>query len=401
MKLVWWELKKILKRRMTKILLGVGLVLAVVPAFSLGFANLRFGAEVEAPTWEARQCSIRATEDAADWQGPLTAETLAAAQADLRAALAAGEPADTMDTFVQGNILYWAAQLFTHTGCMTWEDWPAQMTALDDHTLGSLYEQWDTLTAQSIAAAPAAWQGTLQGLKDRVRTPFTYDWVDGHSYEIAQLSDLLVVMGLLLCAAVAPLFCGEVQTRVYTVSHCARHGRGGLAAAKLGAALLFAGVGFTLLTGVFVAVQLAMFGARGLAASLQMASYTCLLPLTLGQAEALLFAGGLLSCLAAVALTAALSARLESTFPVLLWLFGILVFWRAVVLSGVLGQVLAPLVQTLPFLISFVDLTETRLMELPGGFTMPLALYRLLAQPLYLAVCLPLAWRWYVRRQVG
>ncbi len=39
---------------------------------------------------------------------------------------------------------------------------------------------------------------------------------------------------LLLGVALAPLFCGEVQS---AVSHCTRQGRGRLAAAKVGAAL--------------------------------------------------------------------------------------------------------------------------------------------------------------------
>lgn len=401
MTLLCWELKKIVQRPLTKILLAAALALAVVPAFSLGFANLGFGAEVEAPTLQARQRSLQATRDAGAWHGPLTTDRLRAVQADCRAALADGNALDSMDTFVQGNILHFAAEIFTHTGWISWDNWPAQAAALDGDTLDTFYEQWDSLTQRSIDAAPPAWQGTLQALKNRVQLPFIYDWVGGHNHEIAQLSDILFLFGLLLCAAVAPLFCDEVHTRVYTVSHCARHGRGRLAAAKLGAALVFAGISFTLLTGAFVAAQLAMFGARGLSASLQIACYTCLLPLTLGQAEALLFAGGLISCLAAVALTAALSARMESTFPVLLWLFGILVFLRAVVASNVLIPALAPLAQTLPFLTTFVELTGNRLMELPGNHAIPMALYRMAVQPFYLIVFLPLAWRWYVRRQVG
>ena len=58
MNLIWWELKKLLRRRMTKVLLAAGLVLAVVPPLSLGFANLGFGVEVTSPTWEARARSV-------------------------------------------------------------------------------------------------------------------------------------------------------------------------------------------------------------------------------------------------------------------------------------------------------------------------------------------------------
>ena len=71
MTLLGWELKKILKRRATRVMLALCLVLVLLLAGTTGFANLSFGTEVEAPTWEARACSVQATKDAAAWHGPL------------------------------------------------------------------------------------------------------------------------------------------------------------------------------------------------------------------------------------------------------------------------------------------------------------------------------------------
>ena len=51
MTLFWWELKKILRRRMTRLLLVLCLAFAAVGPLTLGFANLGFGTDVEAPTW--------------------------------------------------------------------------------------------------------------------------------------------------------------------------------------------------------------------------------------------------------------------------------------------------------------------------------------------------------------
>ena len=47
-----------------------------------------------------------------------------------------------------------------------------------------------------------------------------------------------------------------------------------------------------------------------------------------------------------------------------------------------------------------IPLYRERLLALPGGPALPAPWYRLAVQPLYLVVLLPLAWRWYVRRQV-
>lgn len=400
MTLVWWELKKILKRRMTKVLLALCLVLVVAESLSMGFANLGFGEQVEAPTWESRARSIQATRDAGAWHGPLTAETLLDARNDCRERLAKAEDLADAGTFVQGDILYLAATVFTEEGIITWPDWPAQMTALDDGTLTGLYEAWDSAAEHRIQNSPASWQEPLRALKDRVRTPFTYDWVDGHYGELGMVDNLMFLVGLMLCAALAPVFCAEVRTGAYSVSHCTRCGRGRLAAAKVGAALLFAGGGFVVLMGVFVVIQVAMFGVRGLSASVQVASPQCLLPLTLGQTEALLLLCGLMSCLAGAAIAAALSARMESEFPVLLCLFGVLVFLRGLATIGLLRGVPNAVIQTLPFLTSLGELTGTVMITLPGGGAMLTALYRLAVQPLYLVVLLPLAWRAYVRRQV-
>lgn len=390
MTLLGWELKKILKRRATRVILALCLVLVLLLAGTTGFANLSFGTEVEAPTWEARACSVQATKDAAAWHGPLDDRALLAAQADCRQ-----DPTGD-NTFVQGNILSWASRIFMAAGIVAPENWPAQMMGLDTAALTGLYDRRTALLEQIYSGYTPAEQALLWAEEARVEKPFTYDWVDGHALALNELVSAMFLVGLLLCAAVTPLFCGEVRSRVYTISHCARHGRGKLAAAKLGAALLFTGGGFTVFMGLFAAIQLAYFGTRGLSASAQLLSWSCMLPLTVGQTEALLLLSGLLSCLAGTAIAAALSAAFGSEFPAVLCLFGILVFLRQLVSYTGIGT----LAQTLPFLATLGELTENTLIALPGGGVWLRFFYRLAAQPLYLVVLLPLAWRVYTRRQV-
>ena len=390
MTLLGWELKKILKRRATRVMLALCLVLVLLLAGTTGFANLSFGTEVEAPTWEARACSVQATKDAAAWHGPLDDRALLAAQEACRQ-----DPTGD-NTFVQGNILSWASYLFEAAGIVAPENWPAQMMGLDAATLTGLYDQRTALLEQIYSGCTPAEQALLWAEEARVEKPFTYDWVDGHALALNELISAMFLVGLLLCAAVTPLFCGEVRSRVYTISHCARWGRGKLAAAKLGAALLFTGVGFTVFMGLFVAIQLAYFGTRGLSASVQLLSWSCMLPLTVGQTEALLLLSGLLSCLAGTAIAAALSAAFGSEFPAVLCLFGILVFLRQLVSYTGIGT----LAQTLPFLATLGELTGNTLITLPGGGVQLRFFFRLAAQPLYLVLLLPLAWRVYTRRQV-
>ncbi|EFB75035.1 hypothetical protein, partial [Subdoligranulum variabile] len=69
MTLLAWELKKLLKHRLTRVLLGLCLVLVTAEPLALGFANLGFGTEVASPTWESRARVVQATADAAAWHG--------------------------------------------------------------------------------------------------------------------------------------------------------------------------------------------------------------------------------------------------------------------------------------------------------------------------------------------
>ena len=237
MTLFWWELKKMLRRRMTRLLLVLCLAFAAVGPLTLGFANLGFGTDVEAPTWEARACIVQATADAGAWQGPLTPAVLKAARADCRAVVESQGTVDGQAAFVQGNILYTAAEVFTDSGCISWENWPAKMTALEDGALDRFYDLWQENARRQIEAAPADQQALLTALRDRVALPFTYDWVAGHKAVLSALGNVMYLVGLLLCVGVVPLFCSELRTGVFPVSHCARCGRGKLTAAKLAAAL--------------------------------------------------------------------------------------------------------------------------------------------------------------------
>lgn len=400
MTLIGWELKKILKRRLTRWVLAAAVGVVVLLALPMAFANYGFGTGVEAPTLEAAGLIRRMTRDAGAWSGPLTPEKLLAAQTDCREALAQGGD-QSMDTLVQGDILRLAEPLFREQTAYAGQDWPARMIALPAETLADFYALRAEQLTDRWADLPDAQRTALEALEAKVQTPFTYDWVPGHYQMLLLLNSVMLLVGLLLCAAVVPLFAGEVRTGVYALSHCARHGRARLAVAKVAAALLFTGVGFAGAMALFVGIQLGAFGVRGLGASLQIADLFCAVPLTLGQTEALLLLGGLISCWAAAALTAALSAVFRSEFPALVGLLAFLVVLRVVLASGVVGPGWDLLFGTLPFSTSAAEFTGNTLLVLPGGGAVLAPLYRMAAQPLYLAALLPLAgWR-YVRRQVA
>lgn len=207
MTLIGWELKKIIKRRLTRWVLAAAVGVVLLLALPMAFANYGFGTQVEAPTLEAAGLIRQMTRDAGAWSGPLTPETLLAAQTDCREALAQGGD-QSMDTLVQGDILRIAEPLFREAGVYTGQDWPARMTALSAETLAGFYDRRAEQLADRWADLPEAQRAALTALEAKVEKPFIYDWVPGHYQMLLLLNSVMLLVGLLLCAAVVPLFAG-------------------------------------------------------------------------------------------------------------------------------------------------------------------------------------------------
>lgn len=114
-----------------------------------------------------------------------------------------------------------------------------------------------------------------------------------------------------MCVTVTLLFAAEYREGTDAVLLSARHGRVRLVAAKLIAAVLYATVLFALATAIICGMSFAFYGFEGAALPIQ--NYTLISPyaLTMGQAVALFLGVFYLAMLGMLALTLALSARLE------------------------------------------------------------------------------------------
>jgi len=161
------------------------------------------------------------------------------------------------------------------------------------------------------------------GMADKVGIPLQYGYHGG--WEIIISSFELLMFALLdICIVVAPVFSGEYQAGTDAVILSAKYGKTKLATAKITASLLFGTAAFILHIVVACGLPLAAFGINGWNLPLTIANTTIPYPLTFLQAVLINIGIIYLVLLAMVGLTLLLSAKMKSTYLVLVILVPIL-----------------------------------------------------------------------------
>lgn len=404
MNLYRWELQKIWKRRSARVALALMLVWTMTAILVNAFYNNSYKVDDQTPRISGPAEIANQLAWAEPWRGELTEEKLVAAQTIVYNFY--GDPANRD---AEGQL--------TNEGWNTVIRPMGEMASVLMDIAAGVYElpyaSWGELEParlqtyyQDRADAVDRWlesqfddpadRAVFEAQEAAVQTPFVLDWYNGQLSVLEIIQDTMLGICLLLGIALAPLFCGEVQSGVLAVSHCARQGRGRLAAAKIGAALTVAAGAWVVSAVLLVASQLVFFGTRGLDCPIQLLKPMATAPLTFGDCEVYALAFGLACCLATAGITAGLSGLASASFPVMAGVFGLLVLLP--MFSGMLPWAIQQAVALLPSAGDYYDLFRQNLYHIgPLRLWSPLA--QLAAQPLYL-VLLPLGGRRYARREV-
>ena len=154
-------------------------------------------------------------------------------------------------------------------------------------------------------------------LYEKVGTP--YHFYPGFNTDALDYQILLgFVLTLFAAVIAAPVFSSDYQTGADDIQRCMRHGRMALGAAKTGAVLLICGAQFSVCMVLFILITDSLFGWETVATSVQMLySATMLADMTVLEIQWFTAGAGLLSLLATVSLTAFLSARIRTTVAAL------------------------------------------------------------------------------------
>lgn len=162
-----------------------------------------------------------------------------------------------------------------------------------------------------------------QNMNSKVEEPFQYGYFGGWEVIISAF-ELLMFAVLAICIVVAPVFSGEYQAGTDAVILSGKYGKTKLTTAKIGAALLFGVLAFTLHILVAFAIPLTAFGIDGWNLPLQINGTTVPYSLTFLEGTLLNLGVIYLVLIAMIALTLFLSARMRSPYHVLIVVMPIL-----------------------------------------------------------------------------
>ena len=137
----------------------------------------------------------------------------------------------------------------------------------------------------------------------------------GMSSAVMDYQNIMGFLVLLFCVVIAaPVFSADYQSGADDILRCTRYGRINLGVAKLLAALLISGLAFIVCAVTFIVVTNSLFGWECIKTSIQMMySIVTLAEMDIGQLQILFAVAGLLSVLASVSFTLFLSSKCKST----------------------------------------------------------------------------------------
>ncbi|QIB69071.1 ABC transporter permease [Aminipila butyrica] len=156
-------------------------------------------------------------------------------------------------------------------------------------------------------------------LDEQVKTPLIFSYTDGFTRFFVMVNTLGLFSAFVMAVCIAPLFSGEYSSGADQLILSSKRGKNRLIYAKLFTGFSLAVIiGLVLLAFAFC-LSLAVFGTEGGNAPLQLHLILSPYPLTMGQTALLLTIVSSFAYLMTAAITMLLSAKLKSSFGVIIW----------------------------------------------------------------------------------
>lgn len=222
---------------------------------------------------------------------------------------------------------------------------------IDPEKLDDFYGQCErrnaSLLAQEQRESSAA-QTFAQEMYREVEKPFTF--FPGYGSDPMDYQILVAFLLLLFCTVItAPVFTSDYQTGADDILRCTKHGKTKLAAVKILSALLICIAAFSLCTAIYIVVSDSLFGWECTKTSMQMIYSVVNLPdMNIGQLQCFIALSGLLCITAAVSFTLFLSSKLKNMVASLsvALLFCILPIIVYIALPTAIGNWIYPVIPT-------------------------------------------------------
>lgn len=219
---------------------------------------------------------------------------------------------------------------------------------------------------------------------ENLKTPFYYEYADGWSALLQNISTFILILALIIGFLVSGIFSDEFLTKADSIFFSAKLGRNKAILSKMSAGFLITTVFYFVFVLLYTFIILLVLGADGANCPIQLDLWRSVYNITFFQAYLLITAGGYIGTLFASILSMIVSAATRSTATAIIVPFIILCAFPF--LSRII---------TLPWICSFfpdqlleiyIDIKESGLVEL-GGKVMTTAAVII---PVYTMVCVVL-----------
>lgn len=355
MRLLYLELKRLIKTRSTWMLLVAAIILSAVMAyFPISFAtSYKIDEKGNAVKLRGMEAIRNTKEQEQAITGKITEEKLSKAIRDFQECYqeygSAFPPEVPMEVYnekiaPQYPVLEQAVRVLADPRLFVDTMTDADISPQD---AAGFYEKYRVRMEQM--GKDAGEQEEIRKLSADIQTPF--DYVPGFSSESYDYLVLYLFLLMFIFAVIAaPVFCAEYQTGADSILRCARHGRMRLAVTKIGATLIIFLATFGAGTAIFLLITNQAFGWEGLQTSLQMLRSPFVIPqMTLGEAWVAVVLAGLCSLLATICAALYLSSRCRN------------------VQAAIIGSIVLCLLPTIIYMISSSNVANILRSVFPSG----------------------------------
>lgn len=332
--LVKYEFLKILRKKSTRIVMVVSLILT---AFLFGLPVIRYQTYNQNGVIKGIEGITYNKDLYADMSVPLTEEYITETIRDVQELFENSENVgyDGNEKFLIGDA-YWneiaprekllnmiAKNYVNPNESVSYNIFPD----LDVTDGAKFYQAMETkfdaqLNSSSLALSDEQ-KEYWSNMASKVDTPLQYGYYEGWEIIISSF-ELLMFAILVICIVIAPVFSGEYQARTDAVILSGKYGKTKLITAKIIASLAFGMVAFVLHIVVACGIPLMIFGVDGWNLPVQIANTTIPYPFTFLQATLINIGIVCLVLLAMIGLTLLLSSRMKSPYLVLIVLVPVL-----------------------------------------------------------------------------
>ncbi len=327
MRLLKLELKRVLRTRLTAILL----LLAVLLSFALAwipttFPYVTYLDENGNPVTLRNMDALRYMQKAeAPFSGPVTTEKVKLALEQYQAVLRRYGVEETYDlpqgvygTEIEpyGALLHGIREAFADPDT---NKAPSLMD-IDPEQIEDFYQILEQRNKDAMKfqqpESPAAQQAGIEKFA-KVTKPYEY-----YPYYSGDAMDYLVMLSFLVmcvCAVIAaPVFTSDYETGADDILRCTKYGKAKFALTKIAAALLICGSTMALCSAIYILTSDSLFGWESTRTSMQILySITSLLDMNIAQLQQFTAISGLLSILATVSLVLFLSSKCRNVMVAL------------------------------------------------------------------------------------